>query len=295
MKMFFMILITALSYMLIPIIIILVKKNWSKKKRMYFSIIFCICISLIYQVIGYYSYSDYRINLGPAYLYGSLLLIFNSFIEEKITRKNEIQNSETRQDFTEKNSHSNGTKSYFKDMKLCENDTSLKNINYHNRDNNITNKHIIKLKPKKTLLIFLLLSLILNIVLIIAITFLYNENNKSTKNNMKLEKSVSNLKKEIKDNNNNSNCIYWPVGGVSKVMISAQSSAGVGDVFSRMDSNLQYRITDNNIGDIYNVIMKYQGDESIYECNEAWYLIRLSNGKYGYIWGGYKAMYVREQ
>ena len=89
-------------------------------------------------------------------------------------------------------------------------------------------------------------------------------------------------------------CNYKATTYVTKIEINAESSAGVGDVFSTMDSDLKYRIIDNKIGDTFEVTETYSGDESIYECNEKWYEVKLNNGEKGYVWGGYQGMYVRE-
>lgn len=82
--------------------------------------------------------------------------------------------------------------------------------------------------------------------------------------------------------------------GVKQIRIAAESSAGVGDIFSKTTSNIAYKIYDNQIGDILNVNYKLVGDESIYECNETWYSVTLSDGTEGFVWGGYKSMYVNE-
>lgn len=82
--------------------------------------------------------------------------------------------------------------------------------------------------------------------------------------------------------------------GVKKVRITAESSAGVGDIFSKTTSNIAYKIYDNQVGDILNINYKLAGDENIYECNETWYSVTLSDGTEGFVWGGYQAMYVDE-
>ena len=81
---------------------------------------------------------------------------------------------------------------------------------------------------------------------------------------------------------------------VSEIIVSAQSAAGVGDVFYFPISDLSYRMYDNNIGDTYKVNYKINGDSNNYDYNEDWYCVTLSNGKTGFIWGGRNNMYVRE-
>ena len=82
--------------------------------------------------------------------------------------------------------------------------------------------------------------------------------------------------------------------GVKKVRITAESSGGVGDIFSKPTSNLAYKILDTQIGDILTINYKLAGDENIYECNETWYSVTLADGTEGFVWGGYQAMYVEE-
>ena len=256
MKFISMFLITALSYMLIPILVILINKKWSKKKRMYFVIIFCIAVSLIYQIIGYYSYEHYKINFMPAYFYGSILVVFNSFIEE--------------------------------------NDEEVKK-------QHIDKQHIKKLKQKKSFLVILSIIIILNVLLFSYSVFLLNSNKKLKKENkeininQKKHEKKDNIELEIDSNNNDKTCTYYPIDGTYYITISAESSVGVGDVFSKMDSNLVYRIHDNKYGETYISKRKYQGDPNIYECDEVWYEIYLQNGKHGFIGAGYNGMYVKEQ
>ncbi|MBQ4560271.1 MAG: hypothetical protein IJA54_08130 [Tyzzerella sp.] len=81
---------------------------------------------------------------------------------------------------------------------------------------------------------------------------------------------------------------------VSEVIISAQSAAGVGDVFYLPVCNLSYRMLDNNIGDTYKVNYKINGDPTLYDYDEDWYCVTLDNGNTGFVWGGRNNMYVRE-
>ena len=82
--------------------------------------------------------------------------------------------------------------------------------------------------------------------------------------------------------------------GIKKIRITAESSAGVGDIFSKTLSNISYKIYDNQIGDVLTINYKLAGDENIYECNETWYSVSLSDGTEGFVWGGRQAMYVEE-
>ena len=101
---------------------------------------------------------------------------------------------------------------------------------------------------------------------------------------------------------------------ISQIIISADSSANVGDVFSKMDTHPEYLIYDNQIGDIYDVnykaiggigqvsaglVMNENGEltigETVYgETKDWWYNVTLSNGQTGFVWGGENGMYVQE-
>lgn len=140
----------------------------------------------------------------------------------------------------------------------------------------------------------ILFTFILSIV--ICVIVIYKNKNNYTKQKNSMAKEIKVLKKKTEELKGAEECVYWPVGGVSKIKISGKGSDGTpGGTFSRMDSNSSYLMKENNIGEIFDVIMKFEGDSSIYECNEAWYLIKTSYGKYGFVWGGYKSMYVDEQ
>lgn len=215
-------------------------------------------------------------------------------------------------------------------------------VNLKNNDKNL------KIKPKKSYIILISISMILNILLIIGVTVLFVSN----KNIMKERKYYKNILKNInfntstkveqiwnpskgeyEDNTEIENyllapnefkklkncydkfkikikindgfldesndtksekCTFYPVEGNYKIMVAAESAAGVGDVFSKMDSDIKYRIRDNKYGDVFNVIQKYQGDSSIYKCDETWYLVQDSNNNRGFVWGGRQGMYVKE-
>jgi len=101
---------------------------------------------------------------------------------------------------------------------------------------------------------------------------------------------------------------------VKQIIISANSSSNVGDVFSKMDTHPEYLLLDNQIGDIYDVnykviggigqvsaglVMNENGEltigETVYgETKDWWYNVTLSNGQTGFVWGGENGMYVQE-
>ena len=149
----------------------------------------------------------------------------------------------------------------------------------------------------KTSYISIVLFVILIILLLLEIIGCYSiaqySNNENVDNN-----NVENNNYDLDDfisNDHEDECIFVVTEDVSKVIITANNSSGAGDVFSTTNSNLKYRIIDFKIGDTYEVVKKYNGDESRNECNENWYVIKLKNGEKGYIWGGYKGMYVDEK
>jgi len=100
------------------------------------------------------------------------------------------------------------------------------------------------------------------------------------------------------------------------VKIAAESSAGVGDVFTDMVASLDYRIIDNTIGDSYLVNYKAIGGVEEYQIpydrgsgdlviddscpieyrpvEDCWYSVTLSDGTEAFVWGGSNAMYVTE-
>lgn len=146
------------------------------------------------------------------------------------------------------------------------------------------------LKYKKILVIILII-LLLNTTLVCVHVFSNINNQSQDKNSKKKSKE-----KEITEVQNiKEPCSFTPSYEVSRVVITADSSAGVGDIFSQMKSDLNNRIYDNKIGDIYYVNYKMNGDTSRYECNESWYNVTLNDGTTGYIWGGYQSMYVKEE
>ena len=150
--------------------------------------------------------------------------------------------------------------------------------------------------------IYIFMLLISSIIISIAITLyifpILKKENK--KNNFQEQENLNNITDttvdDIQENTQiNYQCNFTKSNNVKKVIVSAQSSLGVGDIFSKMDSDIKYRIYDNDIGDTYNVNYKMNGDPEIYECNESWYNVTLPDGTTGFLWGGYQDMYVDEK
>ncbi len=137
--------------------------------------------------------------------------------------------------------------------------------------------------------IFLIIVFIL-IILLVGVSSLRDNTNDKRKSEKEKEDDSEELITQ-----NQEPCSYYPIDGNYNIIISAESSAGVGDVFSKMDSNLEYRIHDNNYGDTYVSGRKYQGDQTRYECDEIWYEVYLQNGKHGFVWAGSDGMYAKEQ
>lgn len=95
---------------------------------------------------------------------------------------------------------------------------------------------------------------------------------------------------------------------VKKIRISADSSAGVGDVFSQKIAHEDYCIYNNQIGQTYTVNYKIIGGVGQTELtlvgdtllpvygpvNDWWYNVNLSDGTTGFVWGGPDGMYVEE-
>lgn len=148
----------------------------------------------------------------------------------------------------------------------------------NNKKKNETNKNLLKYIPYVVIIILVLFILLL-------LVFYKKDTDNDITNNEHYYEQESELKEEF---------VYVVTNDVSSITITADSSGGVGDVFSTTNSNLKYRIHDNKIGDTFQVYEKYNGDESRYEYNEDWYVIILDNGEKGYIWGGYQGMYVNE-
>lgn len=233
---------------------------------------FIISLFLIWGVIFIDNNIIWNIAAGSVGLITLIHCIYLLLKKRKINRKR--QQSDNWKELVESNYQSKGTKSYFKDMRLekSEND-------YKNTDGTIA---------KKILMILLVI-----IILLFSITsiLLINDSHVKKKDNI-----VNSGKNKNKEKLNKSDlCSFYPIEGTFNITISAESSDGVGDVFSKMDSNLEFRIHDSIYGDTYISKMKYQGDPTRYECDEVWYEIYLQNGKHGFVWAGYNGMYVKEQ
>ena len=95
---------------------------------------------------------------------------------------------------------------------------------------------------------------------------------------------------------------------VKKIRISADSSSGVGDVYSMRIEHQDYHIYDNQIGQVYEVNYKTIGGVGqtgvsniggyllpVYgQTNDWWYCVVLPDGTTGFVWGGADGMYVDE-
>ena len=166
------------------------------------------------------------------------------------------------------------------------NDKNKKKVNSHNNENNnFENSSGYNIHIK----IFPIIVSIL-IILLVGVSSLRDYTNDKRKSEKEKEDDSEELITQTQEP-----CSYYPIDGNYNIIISAESSSGVGDVFSKMDSNLEYRIHDNNYGDTYISERKYQGDQTRYECNEVWYEVYLQNGKHGFVWAGYNGMYAKEQ
>lgn len=240
-----------------------------------------ISLFLIYSVIFIDNNMMWNVAAVSVGLITLIHCIYLLLKKRKINRKR--QQSDNWKELIESNYQSKGTKSYFKDMRLekSEND-------YKNTDGTIAKKNYLKPKAKKILMILLVI-----IILLFSITSIFLINDSHVKKKDNIVNSGKNKNKEKL--NKSDSCSFYPIEGTFNITISAESSDGVGDVFSKMDSNLEFRIHDSIYGDTYISKMKYQGDPTRYECDEVWYEIYLQNGKHGFVWAGYNGMYVKEQ
>lgn len=96
---------------------------------------------------------------------------------------------------------------------------------------------------------------------------------------------------------------------VKSITITANSSGGVGDVYSQLIEHDDYRIYDSQIGQIFEVNYKVVGGiglthmeldgntlKPVYGAIEdCWYNVTLPDGTVGFVWGGTNAMYVDER
>lgn len=249
----FSFIITIISYMLIPAIIRIIKKEpFDKKKSFIIALINSIVVGIIFYVIKVETIEDYTggLSAGPMFLY----YFINKWLLEKKFEK--IKKSEKK----------------------------------HKKADKVKKGKQLKFDKKIILYIVLGILLISNIVFMI----LYFTN--KGENQLKDNNEGENIKLDDEYWNNTlvEDCVFAITEHVEYIEIKANSSAGVGDVFSKTVPNKKYIIFDNDIGDIWDVNYKLNGDESRYECNEDWYSVTLSDGTEGFVWGGYKGMYVKE-
>lgn len=101
---------------------------------------------------------------------------------------------------------------------------------------------------------------------------------------------------------------------VRNVIVEANSSGGVADIYSVMNTDPKYIIYDTSIGEDYEVNYKaiggvahvssetFQISDGLYgisayiygQVQDCWYNVTLPDGTEGYIWGGTDAQYVTE-
>lgn len=79
--------ITAISYLVIPIIIICLKREITYKNRSKIFAIYCGFICFVYQIIGYYTFDNYRINFSSGFFYYFILMVISSAIPIKETNE----------------------------------------------------------------------------------------------------------------------------------------------------------------------------------------------------------------
>lgn len=162
----FEVFITAISYLLLPtVIIIIFRKSLSKKARNIICIINCIIVCLLWQISGYYLIEGYKINFTTGLFYYFILSYIVNAMPE-INNKNNI----------------------LKDIKKKDS-TVVKS----------TNK--IKLKHKKPYIFLTTASLILNILLIIGVVILFSSNNNIIKQKNNISKDVDYCKSLLKEIN----------------------------------------------------------------------------------------------
>lgn len=89
-------------------------------------------------------------------------------------------------------------------------------------------------------------------------------------------------------------CTFEKIENVKSIKITAESAAGVGDIFSKTIPKIKYRIIDNKIGDVFQVNYTLKSNDSRYNCISNWYSVTLADGTEGFIWGGRNSMYVDE-
>ena len=85
------ILITALSYMLIPVLVMLFYKKATRKNMNTFCVFYCLSVCIIYQIFNYHYFQ--KINLTPAFVYYTILLVILSCInfDKRKNKKKKIK------------------------------------------------------------------------------------------------------------------------------------------------------------------------------------------------------------
>lgn len=252
----FSLIITIVAYMIIPIIIRIIKKEpLDKRKSFIISLINSIVIGIIFYVIKIETIENYTGGLSA----GPMFLYY--FINKWLLEKN----------FKRKNK---------------EKSTIKKKANVK-----LNKKISINIEKNKILYIVISILLITNIIFLILFLNSNKDNNEVVKDE---EGENIELDEDYWDEAIPEDCVFMITEDVEYIEIRANSSSGVGDVFSKTVPKMKYLIYDNKIGDIIYVNYKLNGDESRYECNEDWYSITLSDGTEGFVWGGRKGMYVKE-
>lgn len=146
--------ITAISYLLLPTMIIILGKSLSKKTRNIICIVNCILVCLLWQIRGYYLIDGYKINFTTGLFYYLILSSIVNVIPE--------------------------TSNKFEDIKK-NNPPVVKSTNH------------IKLKPKKSYIFLTTASLILNILLIIGVVILFSSNNNIIKQKKEYVKCIKKI------------------------------------------------------------------------------------------------------
>jgi len=173
-------------------------------------------------------------------------------------------------------------------------------------------KKCFKSKFATTKLVIIALSILL------AGSLVYNviQSNTINKNNNAindLTKNIDNLTKTIEKFKGNPQYAFntnnFVSTDVKKIVITANSGSGVGDVFSKLNCHIDFLIHDNEIGQIYNVNYKVTGGVGVTHAisnedsilmwaygpvDDWWYNVTLPNGTTGFVWGGTNGMYVDE-
>lgn len=248
--------ITIIGYMIIPVMIkIFSKEPIDKKNSIIISLCNSIFIGLLFYIIKLIIYDNYTGGIST----GPMFLYY--FINQWLLKK----------DFKRKKTN--------------------KNTRKKKEEPKLNKKISININKNKVMYILISILLISNLIFLI----LFLNSNKDNKKTVKDEEGENiKLDEDYWDKAIPEDCVFAITEGVEYIEIKANSSAGVGDIYSKTVAKTKYLIYDNNIGDIIYVNYKLNGDESRYECNEDWYSVTLSDGSEGFVWGGYKGMYVEE-